>query len=463
MGRFDSFTDYFSVGNTISQSSNTKPDDVLKTKNALVQTGYYKTPSFGITSSPDMGMINGLKGFQKDNGLKVDGVMKPKGPTESKIGETLANQGFKNVGLLKKTKVPPKPKTAKIDPLTGLPEVKMPKLKKATAKIWEQVAQNSSPKENPWFQSPKLKPVEDETHSANTRSMDGLLKSTVNGTLPNLYADSIKRDGSKAINEYANFMQQLKGRKEDRVDGFHTEVVNRLPNNLKQAFVELAAQDAQAETPEVENAGYELPERYKSFTPERIQKLQEAYEQDPEGFVQGNIQAQQTKTTQGQKVRDVIGDELPESIKGESNTSQEKSPRENGVTPCGKNAALIEAARKGRDGCERQIRLLERERKKDEKTLKRKEGDFHLELAKFGVSLARDVLTGGFSTILKAIVSAAGAGSNTRNVKNIYTEYNRIRIRLGHYDENIAPFEKRMREYINELAALTREKKRLGC
>ena len=237
MGMFDQLNKFFSVGNTISQSSNTQPDDVLKTKSALAQTGDYKVPDFGITDIPDMGMIDGLKKFQQKNGLKVDGVMKPGGPTEAKIGETMANQGVTNTDLLAVAK--PKPKVSKIDPLTGLPEVKMPKLKKPTAKMWEQVAQQQKPKTNPWFQSSKIKPVENEAHSANTRTMDGLLQYSKNGSLPALYADSLKNGDEKAVHEYANFMQQLSDRKGDRVDEFHQEVVSRLPENMKKVFAQL--------------------------------------------------------------------------------------------------------------------------------------------------------------------------------------------------------------------------------
>ena len=52
-----------------------------------------------------------------------------------------------------------------------------------TIKMWEQVAQQQKPKTNPWFQSSKIKPVENEAHSANTRTMDGLLQYSKNGSL----------------------------------------------------------------------------------------------------------------------------------------------------------------------------------------------------------------------------------------------------------------------------------------
>lgn len=246
MGFFDGMNDIFGVGNTISQSANTQPDDVLKTKTALAQTGHYQVPDFGITDIPDMGMIDGLKGFQQDNGLKVDGVMKPGGPTETKLGETLANQGTGNMDLLEQAK----PKKPKIDPLTGVEEIKMPKLKK--------------PKKTAWFQSPKVQPVEDETHSANTRTMDGLLKYSVNGSLPYLYADSIKNGGDKAINEYANFMQQLNDRKSDRVETFHQEVMERLPEPHKQKFTALEMVDDRNETPLDQGDWNEYAQRFQA-------------------------------------------------------------------------------------------------------------------------------------------------------------------------------------------------------
>lgn len=272
MSLFPDFTSMFSVGNTISQSSNTKPDDVFNTKNALAQTGYYKVPDFGITDTPDMGMIDGLKGFQQDNGLKVDGVMKPGGPTESKIGETLAN-----TDLLAK-KEPVKPKVPKIDPLTGLPEVKMPKLKKPTADLWKQVPATPKPKVNPWFQSPKVKPLPDEDHSSNTRALDGMLHYSNNGSLPSLFANTLKGGDEKAVNEFANFMQQLNVRKPERVESFDKDVMSQLPDTARKAILALA--ENQGVTPTI--SPQETGQKGMSF--ERVAQLQKQYEQDPNIF-----------------------------------------------------------------------------------------------------------------------------------------------------------------------------------
>jgi hypothetical protein len=172
----DGVSDFFNVGSIISPSANMSGDDVLKTKSALNAVGSYDVPDFGITEIPDNNMIDGLKNFQANNGLKVDGVMKPGGPTENALGQTLANSGVSTTDLLEKVKTPSinptpdvpkptatpkppqtswsasaplgeapkpkKPKLPKIDPMTGLedPLASAPKGKMPTPRQWEEVA-----------------------------------------------------------------------------------------------------------------------------------------------------------------------------------------------------------------------------------------------------------------------------------------------------------------------------------
>jgi len=69
----------------ISPSHNTQPDDVWATKQNLKISGYYSEPSHGMTEYPDQQMINSIKKFQKDNSLRVDGVMRPGGETENTL------------------------------------------------------------------------------------------------------------------------------------------------------------------------------------------------------------------------------------------------------------------------------------------------------------------------------------------------------------------------------------------
>ena len=78
--------DLFKLKSPIGRSYNTDPDDVRKTKKALSGLGYYEEPDFGITPYPDASMMDGLENFQRDFGLRLDGVMKPGGETAQMLG-----------------------------------------------------------------------------------------------------------------------------------------------------------------------------------------------------------------------------------------------------------------------------------------------------------------------------------------------------------------------------------------
>ncbi|HLO78105.1 MAG TPA: peptidoglycan-binding domain-containing protein [Magnetospirillum sp.] len=65
--------------------------DIVNTKKALSQLGYYDAPPHrGIDDWTDDAMFNGIRAFQQDKGLKVDGFMRPGGPTEMAINANLA-------------------------------------------------------------------------------------------------------------------------------------------------------------------------------------------------------------------------------------------------------------------------------------------------------------------------------------------------------------------------------------
>jgi hypothetical protein len=74
----------------LSATSDADPDDVLSTKSALKQLGYYETPSYGLTPYPDQPLFDGIRAYQKDKGLTVDGYMLPNGETEQSVNLSLA-------------------------------------------------------------------------------------------------------------------------------------------------------------------------------------------------------------------------------------------------------------------------------------------------------------------------------------------------------------------------------------
>lgn len=77
------------LNQTIGSSYSADPTDVLITKRSLTRLGYYRVPDYGLTRYLDMPMFQGIKRFQQDQGLRVDGVMEPDGPTLRHLGSIL--------------------------------------------------------------------------------------------------------------------------------------------------------------------------------------------------------------------------------------------------------------------------------------------------------------------------------------------------------------------------------------
>jgi len=67
----------------LAANANANPQDVLAAKTFLQDQGFYHSPDWGLSQFPDRAMFDGLKAFQKSNGLRVDGVMNPGGESEA--------------------------------------------------------------------------------------------------------------------------------------------------------------------------------------------------------------------------------------------------------------------------------------------------------------------------------------------------------------------------------------------
>ena len=57
---------------------------------SLERLGYYERPEWGLGDFTDDRLFEGVRRFQKDNGLTVDGVMNPGGETERSLVPQLA-------------------------------------------------------------------------------------------------------------------------------------------------------------------------------------------------------------------------------------------------------------------------------------------------------------------------------------------------------------------------------------
>ncbi len=71
------------IKNAVGNNMKNEPSDMIRVKNALINAGYLEEPELHgyITRSTD----NAIRAFQLANNLKVDGILKPGGETETAL------------------------------------------------------------------------------------------------------------------------------------------------------------------------------------------------------------------------------------------------------------------------------------------------------------------------------------------------------------------------------------------
>ena len=83
----------FSLNGPIGANYRADPGDIMNTKRALSQLGYYDIAAHRDDGG-DGAMFDAVRRFQQDNGLTVDAFMRPDGPTANAIDQGLQRASF---------------------------------------------------------------------------------------------------------------------------------------------------------------------------------------------------------------------------------------------------------------------------------------------------------------------------------------------------------------------------------
>lgn len=221
---------FFNLDKTLSSAASALSSDVLNVKKALGGLGFYKTPDFGATKFPDSGLF--------------DGLMKPGGPTELGLNKLLGDSGigdklFRPAATASPLRWPgaapvsPKPGTS--SPGLTMPEGQMQQ--KPLDRLGRIVPYPSQ--SQPFNRMGRTPPITPDASASNGRTIDGLLKSFADGSLPGLFADSLGVGKAKAAGEFGDFMGQLRGRDPDRAARFGKAVMDRLPEQTRTRLAQL--------------------------------------------------------------------------------------------------------------------------------------------------------------------------------------------------------------------------------
>lgn len=207
---FGATNSFFTLGASVGPDQPNQPEDVIKVETILGNTGDHDlVRTDGPTGfwSPDK--ENAVRSWQAKNGLKVDGLLKPNGPTITSLKQATGSVlgGF----------IPPTPQDvdqhhaqrAQDEP--GILNLRRARLS---------------------FPTPSQKLELDEASRAfNADSARALSRSSVDGDIPRIYADYVKQAGiaesHPTIMDLAEQMNAKVGR--DRTDRVLHGIVGQLP------------------------------------------------------------------------------------------------------------------------------------------------------------------------------------------------------------------------------------------
>lgn len=193
-------------------------DDILNTKKALLSIGHYKMGDGGLTPKPDNGLYDGLKKFQSQNNLKVDGIMKPGGPTAGALGSIL--------GKL----MQPKPSFVE----------EVAQKTRPPGSIIADDNKGTSNNKKPCWQSQKVPVADNADVSDNARALKALLGYANNGEHPRWIAEDIAGGHKPSIGKLGDLLIQLEAVDPKRAEMYHNDVMKRLPKHKQTMLLAFA-------------------------------------------------------------------------------------------------------------------------------------------------------------------------------------------------------------------------------
>lgn len=210
-------TDFFALGAPVGPDQPNRREDIIKVETILGNTGHHDlTATAGPLGYWGERQEKAVKTWQGESGLKVDGLLKPNGPTIASLRQA--------AGSLLGGLTPPS--AAEVDEHHARLSQGEPGL------LNTRPARLSLPK--------PPRPVElDETSFAfNADSARALTRSSVDGDIPKIYADFLKQAGAKAHPTVMDLIEQVNATSgRDRADRVLHGIVKGLPSEHAKALL----------------------------------------------------------------------------------------------------------------------------------------------------------------------------------------------------------------------------------
>ncbi|WP_217425046.1 peptidoglycan-binding protein [Magnetospirillum sp. LM-5] len=209
--------DYFSLGAPVGPDQPNRREDVIKVETLLGNSGHLDlTKTDGPLGLWGERPEKAVKDYQSDQGLKVDGLLKPNGPTIGSLQRT--------TGGLMGDATPPTP--SQVDDHHDRLRMGEPGL------LNLRPARLSLPKPGQPLE------LDEQSQAFNADSADVLTRTNTNGDLGRIYANYVKEAGPDAhptVYDLAEQINATSGR--DRADAILHDIVKQLPGDHAKALL----------------------------------------------------------------------------------------------------------------------------------------------------------------------------------------------------------------------------------
>jgi len=169
---------FFDLSAPVGMGGASHRDDVVKVEGLLANTGHYDLKATeGPTGYAGARLDDAIKRYQGDNGLKVDGLLNPRGPTLASLGERLGSK-------LKHHRPPTAREVDRHHETIAKGKPALISYRPAQAKI---------------LPSPDLLRISGTDFFANDKTLDALRRTSDFGDLPKYLAEDMVSDGVKGV------------------------------------------------------------------------------------------------------------------------------------------------------------------------------------------------------------------------------------------------------------------------
>ena len=209
--------DFFTLGAPVGPGQPNRREDVIKVETILGNTGDHdlvKTQGpVGYWGAPQE---QSVRTYQQKNGLKVDGLLNPGGPTISTLRKTTG-------GLLGSYK-PPSPKEVD-EHHQRLGRGELGLLNTRPARLSINVPE-------------QVQELDEQTLAFNADSARALTRTSANGNVPTIYADYLKQAGSAGLPTVLDLVEQVRGSEgRDRAEQVLHGILSQIPAQTSQTIL----------------------------------------------------------------------------------------------------------------------------------------------------------------------------------------------------------------------------------